>query len=139
MTVEIICIVVAIVSIAFAVTFYIQLWKWARQCQNARIAIAYKRRVVLQGPLIEWLLWCNNLDKDHAASGWKVYQGGNVSVAITKSDRPTKVLPAILRVLRSRRPNSVPTSPAPSAVGPQVKTGTWTAKDETVKQPTNRH
>lgn len=76
---------VALVAAAFAAKCYLELYRWARQCQNARIAVAYKRKVQLQAPLVEWLLWCNQLDQDKDSAGRVVYRNGAVTIAITKA------------------------------------------------------
>lgn len=67
-----------------------ELKKWAYQCQNARIAVAYKRKVKLQAPLVEWLTWINMLDKDQASNGRTVYTMGGTTVAIIRAPDKAK-------------------------------------------------
>jgi len=74
-----------------AIRAYVELRRWARQCQRARIAIFYKRKATLNAPLVEWLNWCNALDKDEQTRGRVVYRGSHVSVAILKPE----TLPAV--------------------------------------------
>lgn len=115
---------VALVALAFAGKCYRELYKWARQCQNARIAIAFKRKVQLQAPLVEWLLWCNQLDKDKDSHGRVVYRAGGVSVAITKAATQAG---RFHKVIGRAKPQS-----GTSAMC--TRTGTYTATDQTPKQ-----
>jgi hypothetical protein len=69
-----------------ALRVYVELRRWARQCQKARIAIFYKRKATLNAPLVEWLNWCNSLDADEQTRGRVVYRGSHVSVAILKPE-----------------------------------------------------
>lgn len=105
--------VLGLVGVYFGVASYWHLRRWARQMQGARIAISYKRKVKLQAPLQEWMLWCNQLDKDKQSGGRVVYTLGGTSVAIIK--RPEKAKPGNAQIKHKTRQ------------------GTWTAKDETVK------
>lgn len=105
--------IVTLIAVAFAVKFYTELHKWARQCQGARIAIAYKTKVKLHAPLTEWLAWVNMLDKDKASTGRVVYQMGGTSVAITK------------RVSKKDAKTVKPESQK------RVRTGSWSSHDET--------
>lgn len=75
---------VVVLALAFAGRCYLELHRWARQCQGARIAIAHKRRVQLDAPLVEWLEWANMLGADEASRGRIIYRNGAVSVAILK-------------------------------------------------------
>lgn len=111
-----------VVAIAFGISCYVQLYKWARECQGARIAIAYKGKVQMNAPLVEWMLWTRML-KGKEENGRVVYRNGQVTVAILK--RPPR------RTVRQRwtiRRNQRQTKSAP-----QVREGSWSAKDETVK------
>jgi hypothetical protein len=124
---------VALLAIAFACRCYRELWKWARQCQHARIAISFKRKVVLQAPILEWLLWCNQLDQDTDSHGRVVYRGGQVAVAITKAVIPPgKWSPrSLIRAVRLSRKR---TSSAPASQ-PKVREGAWTSTDQTSREP----
>lgn len=103
---------VALVSFAFAALVYRELYRWARQCQRARIAIAYKRKVQLQAPLVEWLGWCNLLESDERSSGRVVWRQGHATVAILKPLKsPGPVMRTIMRV-RRRRSKTAPRSGA---------------------------
>lgn len=75
-------------GILFGLVCYGELRRWARQCQRARIAIAHKRRVQLEAPLVEWLEWSNALGRDESARGRIIYRNGPVSVAILKPAPP---------------------------------------------------
>lgn len=108
--IDVVCVAFGVLGWAYCVKLYRELHKWARQCQRARIAVAYKRRVQLQAPLVEWLQWCNALDKDEQSSGRVVYRNGGVTVAILKAIKPAR---------RGRKNQSAP------------QTGKWTATDQT--------
>lgn len=100
-------------GIAFGARCYWELKKWARQCQGLRIAVSFKRRVVLQAPLVEWLLWGNLLDKDKDSNGRVVYKMGGTTIAIIK------------------RSHKAPKENVQAQA--EMKQGTWSASDETVK------
>lgn len=80
----IIACVFGIAGVLFGCRCYYELWKWARQMQGARIAIAYKNKVKLQAPLVEWMKWCNQLDDDKDSDGRVVLRMSHMSVVITK-------------------------------------------------------
>jgi hypothetical protein len=124
--------VFGVLGIAWALTCYWKLWQWARQCQYARIVVAHKRKVRLNAPIVEWLLWCNMLDKDKDASGRVVYTDASTSVAIVKKSFVAKspVHEFAGWLLRRKRTDSnIPQVKQ----GVQPRTGKWVAKDETVK------
>lgn len=110
--------VVGVVGVVLAGRFYLELWRWARQCQQAQIAIAYKRKVQLSAPLVEWLLWCNQL-QGAEENGRVVYRNGGITIAIIRRPKGR----AIPQRLRRRKQVAAPTT----------KEGRWAAKDETVK------
>ena len=97
---DLICAAVAIVAIGFAGFTYRELWRWAKQCQNARIAIAYNNRVQLSAPLDEWLGWANQLGSDDASRGRMIYKANKVSVSILRPRPVGKTRGAILRARR---------------------------------------
>lgn len=123
MVINLICVVITVLSLAFAARCYFELWKWARQCQYARIVIAYKRKVKLQAPLVEWLLWVNQLSKDKDSQGRVVYSMGSTSVAITKAAMPPGKIRQTVKSMRRSK-----TTPPPKSV---AREGTWKATDET--------
>lgn len=88
MTEIIVCAVIAILSLAFAARCYIELHKWAYQCKRARIVIAYKNKVRLNAPIVDYIKWVNLLDKDKDTNGRPVYMMGGTTVAILKG-KPT--------------------------------------------------
>lgn len=90
MIVEAVAIVFGVLGVAFGVRSYVELRKWAKQCKEARIVVAYNRRVKMNAPLVEWLQWCNMLDKDESTTGRVVYMNGKTSIAIV---RPKKNAP----------------------------------------------
>lgn len=119
--------VTTVTALAYSWYWYRELRKWARQCKGARIAIAYKRKAALQAPLLEWLLWCNQLDEDKDSNGRVVFQRQGVSVAIIK--RPPEQGPIKrYRINRQRKQ-------AQQRGGPvQVREGKWSSRDETPRE-----
>lgn len=107
MAVTTILIVVAVIGWLLALWFGAHLYVWADQCKHARIVVAYKRKVKIDAPLVEWLLWCRKAQKDHGARGRVVFQGGATSVAIMKAGK------------RRKTPQSAP------------RMGRYSAKDQT--------
>lgn len=76
------CLIVGVVGIVAAWWFYYHLWKWARDCQQATVAIAYKRKVVMSPTLVELVLWSRKVPNEQ--NGQVFYKGPNVTVAIVK-------------------------------------------------------
>lgn len=91
--IEVVCLGVGILGVAFGLKCYSELRKWARQCQYARIAISYKGKVKLHAPLTEWIAWVNMLDKDKDSHGRVVYRMNGTAVAITKRQIPPRKKP----------------------------------------------
>lgn len=94
---------VAILCILFTASIYRELYKWSRQCQHAKIAVAYKRKVQIQAPLVEWLTWANQLEGDAASNGRVVYRNREVTVAILRPKLPPKRIRLIALLIRMRR------------------------------------
>lgn len=76
--------VFGVLGVAYGLVCYWKLWQWARQCQGARIVVAYKNKVKLNAPMVEWLVWANMLDKDKDHNGRNIYRMGGTDVAIVK-------------------------------------------------------
>jgi len=112
--------IIAILAVLFAARCYLELWRWARQCQRAQIAIAYKNKVRLSAPLVEWLLWVNQLNQTES-HGRTVYQMGQTRVAILKGKTPPNKVRHALRLGTFRR-NRTET--------PSVREGTWTGRPD---------
>lgn len=89
---DVVSLAIGIGGVAAACWFYYHLWKWARDCQQATVAIAYKRKVTMSPTLVELLLWSRKVPKGQ--SGQVFYKGPNVTVAIIKREQ---------RTLRQRR------------------------------------
>jgi hypothetical protein len=123
--ITIIAIVFGIVATAFAVTFYRELWKWARECEHARVAIAYNRRVAMQPTLRDLLLWSRQVDKNER--GQVIFGRNKVSVAVVRPVIP----PGRVRKLFMRPGKSVPTQRS------QAVEGTWKAQDQTPPERKN--
>lgn len=88
--IELGAVIFGVCGLGFGLRCYWELRKWAKQCKEARIVVAYNRRVKMNAPLIEWLQWCNMLDKDESTTGRVVYMNGKTSIAIV---RPKKNAP----------------------------------------------
>lgn len=130
MILGIVGIVVGVTGLAFALRFYYELWKWARQCQNVRIAIEYKGKVKTQQPIVEWLLWANQLDRDKDSNGRVLYHLGGTRVAILKGWGSTLTFRHMLTggarsLIRSGKPRRKMAAPA----APRM--GKWQATDQT--------
>lgn len=78
--------------------FYLHLWRWSKECKGARITIAYKRKVKIDAPLVEWLLWIRQANKDRQSGGRVVYSMGGTDVAIIKRVKARRTL--ITRITR---------------------------------------
>lgn len=101
---------VGLLGLLFGARCYLELWRWAKHCQRAKIAIAYNRRVQLEAPLTEWLQWANALGKDQKTRGRVVYKAGKVSVAVLRPDVKNETKTTIKSVRsRGRRREQVPT------------------------------
>lgn len=100
--VEILSILFGVVGIGYGIRCYWELYKWARQCQGARISVYYKGKWQLGAPLVEWLLWCNQLNRDKESNGRPVYKMGGTTIAITKA--PPRVGLSIVRTIKNVRP-----------------------------------
>ena len=111
---------VTVIAIAFAIRCYLELLNWARQCQTAQIAVSYKRKVKLNAPLVEWLLWCNQL-KPAEENGRVIYSMGGTSVAII-SHKPTKRGIRQALSIGRKKPSKTATPP--------VREGKWSATDD---------
>jgi hypothetical protein len=79
--------VIGVVGIVAACWFYYHLWKWARDCQQATVAVAFKRKVVMSPTLVELLLWSRKVPDEQ--NGQVFYKGPNVTVAIIRRNRRT--------------------------------------------------
>ena len=108
------------VGILFGIRCYVELWRWAKQCQRAQIAVAYKQRVKLSAPLVEWLLWVNQL-RDADSNGRVVYRMGGTSVAIVKGATPPSRIRRALRTGTRRRK---------STATPPVREGRWANREK---------
>jgi hypothetical protein len=84
---EIVSFIFGALGILFGAFFALRLYRWEQQLAGARIAVAYKQKVRLQAPLIEWLGWANMLAKDEQSSGRVVYRQASTTVAIIKPNR----------------------------------------------------
>lgn len=110
---DVIALTVGVLGTAFGARCYLELWRWAKQCQNARIVIAHKRKVQLQAPLVEWLAWANQLGKDEASHGRTVYRFANASVSIARiAPAGHPIRRAVSRVRGARKQTKHPVAQA---------------------------
>lgn len=120
--------VFGVLGFTYGFTCYRKLWEWARQCQHARIVVANKNRVRLNAPILEWLLWANQLDADKDSNGRMIYSIGGTSVSIVKKSFTTNSMrQEFILWLRRRKPEAEAPQMKASA-----KAGKWSAQDETV-------
>lgn len=86
----VISLIFGMVGCTFGLFCALRLYQWERQLRGARIAIAYKGKVKLNAPLIEWIGWINALDKDEKSTGRAIYKANATTVAILKRLPPVK-------------------------------------------------
>jgi hypothetical protein len=79
---EIICLLLAALGFSTALRVHLKNRRWAKVCQESRIAIAYKRRIAMQAPLTDFIVWIDQLTKDEQSNGRVVYGRAGVTVAI---------------------------------------------------------
>lgn len=101
------CLGFGTLGVAFGARCYLELWRWAKQCQRAHIVVAYNRRVLLNASLSEWLGWVNQL-KGEDANGRVVLNRHKMSVSIIKRSTTAKtktnaVADTVRTLRRSRR------------------------------------
>jgi hypothetical protein len=113
----VVSLVIGVAGAAAAAWFYYHLWKWARDCQQATVAIAYKRKVVMSPTLVELLLWSRKVPEGQG--GQVFYRASNVTVAIVKREKRGR------KTRRQIEKNAQP----PRA---QVQQGTWAKEDASV-------
>lgn len=124
---------VAVLAIAYCLRVYYELWKWARICQSARIAVSYKRKVKLQAPLTEWIAWIRLLDKDKDSAGRVIFSQAGVAIAITRADALLNVrFREFIRIRRARWYHKRHPAKA-NRLGGAIE-GTWSATDQTPKE-----
>jgi len=75
------------IGLILAGNFYYHLWQWARDCQSAVVAVAYKRKVVMSPTLVELLLWSRQVPEEQ--NGQVFYKAPNVTIAIVKRNKRT--------------------------------------------------
>lgn len=90
MLLDIISITLGLIGLSFGLLCALRLYRWERQLRGGRIAIAYKGKVKLNAPLIDWFNWINSLDRDRNATGHTIYKLGSTTVAILKRLPPPK-------------------------------------------------
>lgn len=129
-----------LLGLAYGFTCYYKLWQFARQCQLARIVVAQKGRVRLNAPILEWLLWCNMLDRDKDANGRMLLNLNGMSVSIVKKSfsEPTPIHEFVKWILHRGSFDKVRGWQAKGSDAPQLKAGVqakqgkWSATDETL-------
>lgn len=117
MTLTVIAFTVAVIGITFGIRCYVELWRWAKQCQNARIVVGHKKRVQIDAPLVDWLAWANQLNDDQKGRGRIVYRNGYTAVAIMRPDAPVAsraMLRRIRQTINARRSRNAPAPPEPA-------------------------
>lgn len=117
---------VGVAGVAYGITCWVELRRWAHLIKYGRLVVAYKGKVRLNAPLQEWALWCRQAGKDDATNGRVVYQLGGTRIAILKkSFVPQNRIQKL--VSRLTRPEG-----KPARAGKRAADGTWqVASDET--------
>lgn len=108
--------IAGLIGVLFGARCYLELYRWARQCQGARIVVTAKRKVQLGAPIVQWLEWCNMLEGDEKANGRVVYRNGAFTVAILRkpgAGHRTRLLATVRRVRNARRQGAQSTAKAP--------------------------
>jgi len=123
--------IVGVIGIGAAIWFYYHLWRWAREMQHARIAIAYKGKVKVDATLTEWLLWTRQADKDKYSNGRVVFQVQGVRVAILKMAHQKFGPRQFARELIGWFTKPLKRA---SKIKSPVKIGKWTSSDETPEE-----
>lgn len=134
MTLGIIGLVIGVLGVAFGVRQHFELWKWARQCQHLRVAIAYKGRVKAQYTLLEWVLWGNLMDKDKDTNGRVIYTAQSTRIALLKNFKARWTLRQYVlemwqfveKYLPIKKKTGEPTA---TSDAPIVKEGHWKGED----------
>lgn len=116
--VDVLALVFGVVGVAYGIRCYYELWKWAKECQNARVAVAYNRRVQMQPTLVDLLIWARQVNKGER--GRVIYKNQKVSVAIVRPVIPPGKVRKAIRLGRTRG-----NAPPPPTIG------SWTAQDQT--------
>jgi hypothetical protein len=112
---------IAVAALGYCGRLYLELWRWARQCQHARIAVSYKGKVQLQAPILEWILWANQLDLDKDSNGRVVWRSDKTAVAIAKKVVPPNRLQLAIQHWKRRK--------EPAAVAPVQEARISTVND----------
>jgi hypothetical protein len=109
MTLEIITSAFGTVGLLAALRMFVELRRWANLARNARIAVSFKQRVMLQAPLVEWMTWAGQLADDEKSNGRVVYRNAHFAVAILGPGRKVpRVTEVIRRVRKARNSNTAP-------------------------------
>jgi hypothetical protein len=69
-------------GVSFGLVCGLWLWRWEKLLRRSRITVAYKNKVKMNRPLIDWLTWCQRVDKDKHATGQVVFMAGGVRIAV---------------------------------------------------------
>lgn len=85
---EILCLLVAVLGVAFAGRCYLELHRWARFVNSGRIIVSRKGRVVINNNVRDWVLWIRSLDHEKETGGRVLYSYNNTQVAIRKAIPP---------------------------------------------------
>ena len=112
-------IAVGVGGILFGANCYYHLWKWARDCQQATVAVAYRRKVVMSPTLVELLLWSRKVPEQQ--NGQVFYRAKDVTIAIIRRDRRG------WRTRRRIRRNRLPAQAA-------SQHGSWAIKQDKVNE-----
>lgn len=91
-----------VLGVLFGLRCYLELWRWAKQCQRAQIVLAYNNKVRFRATLVEWLQWVNSLDGTEE-NGRVVYQQFKFRAAIVKKGVEAKTASETVQDIRNSR------------------------------------
>ena len=69
-------------GIAIGAASAYRLSRWERLLRRSRIVVAYKGRVKMNRPLLDWLVWARSADKDKQTTGHAIYKMGGTTIAV---------------------------------------------------------
>jgi hypothetical protein len=78
----------AALGIMFGAAAWLLARRWARDCQECRIIIGRKGKVVLDAPLTEWLAWNRALPKRERSRGGIIFHANGIQVALARPKIP---------------------------------------------------
>ena len=98
---DVILLIAALLGWLTSARWYLELWRWSKQYQLARIIIYYKNRYQFAEPLSQWLQWYKT--KDSKSQARIVWSRAGVSVGVGQPASMNLTGAALVRELLARR------------------------------------